>query len=39
MLAFFTWETVHSSVIHQYSRDFKGHLLALFRSDDADMGK
>lgn len=39
MLAFFTWETVHSSVMHQYSRDFKGHLLALFRPDVADQGK
>lgn len=39
MLAFFTWETVHSTVMHQYSRDFKGHLLALFRPDVADQGK
>ncbi|CAK8685325.1 E3 ubiquitin-protein ligase MYLIP-like [Clavelina lepadiformis] len=39
MLAFYTWDTVHSSVIHQHCLDFKGHFLALFRPNDSDMGK
>uniref|UniRef100_H2YPC2 RING-type E3 ubiquitin transferase n=1 Tax=Ciona savignyi TaxID=51511 RepID=H2YPC2_CIOSA len=39
MLAFYTWDTVHSSVMHQHSLDFKGHFLALFRPNDSDMGK
>nr|XP_009861189.1 E3 ubiquitin-protein ligase MYLIP [Ciona intestinalis] len=39
MLAFYTWDTVHSSVMHQHSLDFKGHFFALFRPNDSDMGK
>nr|CAB3264135.1 E3 ubiquitin-protein ligase MYLIP [Phallusia mammillata] len=39
MLAFYTWDTVHSSVIHQHSLDFKGHFLALFRPNVSDMDK
>lgn len=39
-LAFYTWDTIHSSVIHQHSLDFKGHFIALFRPNNIpDAGK
>ncbi|XP_028836367.1 E3 ubiquitin-protein ligase MYLIP-B [Denticeps clupeoides] len=37
--AFYRCDTVTSTVMMQYSRDFKGHLASLFLSDDIDLGK